>query len=128
MRWAARHGLKLLLGNLSDAGGHDRFEPAQRVHLDVYYSEFAGGRHPDRGRGAGHRAHNDRDRAAARALPGLRRSARCENGAARDLGARRVVFQRDLVGSAEEIIDRLRDDPSIDGRHRTARRAAVRVR
>jgi len=43
VRWAARHGLKLLLGNLSDAGGHDRFEPAQRVHLDVYHSEFAGG-------------------------------------------------------------------------------------
>ena len=88
VRWAARHGLKLLLGNLSDAGGHDRFEPAQRVHLDVYYSEFAGGRHAFRGRGAGHRADHDRDRAAARALPGIRRSARRENGAAR--GPRRA--------------------------------------
>ena len=116
VRWAARHGLKLLLGNLSDAGGHDRFEPAQRVHLDVYYSEFAGGGIPTVGvervivptttATAQQREHY---RAYAEA-----RDARTAQPA--DLGARRVVFQRDLVGSAEEIIDRLRDDPSIDGR------------
>ena len=116
VRWAARHGLKLLLGNLSDAGGHDRFEPAQRVHLDVYHSEFAGGGIPTVGvervivptttATAQQREHY---RAYAEA-----REARTAHPA--DLGARRVVFQRDLVGSAEEIIDRLRDDPSIDGR------------
>ena len=27
-----------------------------------------------------------------------------------------MVFQRDLIGSAEEIVDRLLGDPSIDGR------------
>jgi alkanesulfonate monooxygenase SsuD/methylene tetrahydromethanopterin reductase-like flavin-dependent oxidoreductase (luciferase family) len=116
VRWAAQHGLKLLLGNLSDAGGHDRFEPAQRVHLDLYHSEFVGDGVPTVGvervivpttsATAEQREHY---RAYAEA-----REARTAKPA--ELGARRVVFQRDLVGSAEEIVDRLRDDPSIDGR------------
>ena len=114
--WAARRGLKLLLGNLSDAEGHDRFEPAQRVHLDAYYSEFAGPGTPVIGvervivptttATAAQRAHY-RDYAEAR-------NARTAEPAI--LGGRRVVFQRDLIGSAEEIIDRLLGDPSIDGR------------
>ena len=86
------------------------------MHLDVYHSEFAGGGIPTVGvervivptttATAQQREHY---RAYAQA-----RDARTSQPA--DLGVRRVVFQRDLVGSAEEIIDRLRDDPSIDGR------------
>ena len=116
MLWAARRGLKLLLGNLSDAEGHDRFEPAQRVHLDAYYSGFAGPGTPVVGvervivptttATSAQRAHY-RDYAEGR-------NARTAEPAI--LGGRRVVFQRDLIGSAEEIVDRLLDDPSIDGR------------
>ena len=88
VRWAARHGLKLLLGNLSDAGGHDRVRAGAAGAPGRVLLRVRGERHPDRGRGAGHRADHHRDGAAARALPGLRRSARRENGAAR--GPRRA--------------------------------------
>lgn len=116
VRWAAQHGLKLLLGNLSDAAGHDRFEPAQRVQVDEYYSEFAGHGTPLVGvervivptttATAQQREHyrvyaEERDKRTAAPV---------------ELGERRVVFQRDLVGTAEEIIDRLHEDASIDGR------------
>lgn len=116
VRWAAQHGLKLLLGNLSDAGGHDRFEPAQRDHLDLYHAEFQGPGEaivgvervivPTTTATAEQRAHY---LAYAEA-----RDAR--TGAPAELGGRRVVFQRDLVGTAEQIVERLLDDPSFDGR------------
>lgn len=115
VRWAAAHGLKLLLGNLSDAGGHDTFEPAQRDHLDLYHSEFQGSGDavvgvervivPTTTATAEQRAHY---LAYAEA-----RSARTAEPA--ELGGRRVVFQRDLVGTAEQIVERLADDPSFDG-------------
>ncbi|WP_345800433.1 LLM class flavin-dependent oxidoreductase [Microbacterium sp. AZCO] len=116
VRWAAEHGLKLLLGNLSDAGGHDRFEPAQRHHLDLYHSLFRGTGEaivgvervivPTTTATAEQRAHY---LAYAES-----RNARTAEPA--QLGGRRVVFQRDLIGTAEEIVDRLADDPSFDGR------------
>ncbi|WP_243075476.1 LLM class flavin-dependent oxidoreductase [Microbacterium sp. SS28] len=116
VRWAAKHGLKLLLGNLSDAGGHDSFEPAQRAHLDLYYAEFAGSGEPAVGvervvvptttATAEQRAHYlayAEAREARTSAPG-------------ELGGRRIAFQRDLVGTSEEIVERFLDDPSIDGR------------
>jgi len=116
VRWAARQGLKLLLGNLADAGAHDRFEPAQRDHIDLYLAEFAGAGEPLVGvervivptttATAEQRAHY---LAYAEA-----REAR--TAAPADHGGRRIAFQRDLIGTADEIIERLRDDPSIDGR------------
>jgi alkanesulfonate monooxygenase SsuD/methylene tetrahydromethanopterin reductase-like flavin-dependent oxidoreductase (luciferase family) len=116
VRWAARHGLKLLLGNLSDAGGHDRFEPAQRDHLDAYYSEYSGPAEaavgvervivPTTTATSQQRAHY--------AAYAEARDARTSEPAV--LGDRRVVFQRDLVGTADQIVERLLDDPSIDGR------------
>ncbi|WP_206535599.1 LLM class flavin-dependent oxidoreductase [Microbacterium sp. 4R-513] len=116
IRWAAAKGLRLLLGNLSDAGGHDRFEPAQRDHLDLYHSEFEGPGEavvgvervivPTTTATAEQRAHY---LAYAEA-----RDARTAQPA--ELAGRRVVFQRDLVGTAEQIAERLLDDPSFDGR------------
>lgn len=114
--WAARHGLKLLLGNLSDAGAHDTFEPAQRDHIDQYYAEFVGA--GDAVVGVERvivptTSATDEQRAHYAAYAAARDARTVEPAV---LGDRRVVFQRDLVGSAEEIVERLRDDPSIDGR------------
>jgi alkanesulfonate monooxygenase SsuD/methylene tetrahydromethanopterin reductase-like flavin-dependent oxidoreductase (luciferase family) len=116
VRWAARHGLKLLLGNLSDAGDHDRFEPAQRDHLDLYHSDFAGPGAPVVG--------VERVIVPTTTATAAQRAHYLAYAQARDartteptqLGGRRVVFQRDLVGTAEQIVERLVDDPSIDGR------------
>ena len=119
VKWAAQHGLKLLLGNLSDAGGHDVFEPAQRDHLDLYHSEFR------KSRGSGDAivgvervivpttTATAEQRAHYLAYAEARRARTAEPA---ELGGRRVVFQRDLVGTAEQIIERLADDPSFDGR------------
>ncbi|WP_054679159.1 LLM class flavin-dependent oxidoreductase [Microbacterium sp. No. 7] len=114
--WAARHGLKLLLGNLTDAGAHDAFEPAQRDHIDQYYAEFAGDGEPVVGV---ERVIVPTDSATAeqRAHYAEYAASRHERTVAPAVfGSRRVAFQRDLIGSSEEIIERLRDDPSIDGR------------
>lgn len=116
VRWAARHGLKLLLGNLSDAGGHDRFEPAQRAHLDAYYSEFVGSGIPTVGV---ERVIVPTTTATAQQREHYRAYAEARDArtaAPAEIGPRRVVFQRDLVGTAAEIIERLGEDPSIDGR------------
>lgn len=112
VRWAAQHGLKLLLGNITSADGDQPFERAQRVHLDEYYAAFSGEGQPavgvervivptDSATGS-QRAHYEayaRSREARTHAP--------VNG---------HVFQRDLVGSSDDIVQRLRDDPSIDGR------------
>ena len=42
VRWAAEHGLKLLLGNVGDGDAADTFEAAQRAHVDAYLSAFRG--------------------------------------------------------------------------------------
>lgn len=114
--WAARHGLKLLLGNLSDAGAHDTFEPAQRDHIDRYYAEFSGDGVPAVGVErviVPTTSATDEQRAHYAAYAEARDARTAEPAV---FGERRVVFQRDLVGSAEEIVERLHDDPSIDGR------------
>ncbi len=112
VRWAAEHGLKLLLGNITAADGDRSFERAQRVHLDEYYAAFVGEGEPAVGvervivpidsATAAQRAHY-----AAYAESREARTHAPVNG---------HLFQRDLVGTSDEIIQRLRDDPSIDGR------------
>jgi alkanesulfonate monooxygenase SsuD/methylene tetrahydromethanopterin reductase-like flavin-dependent oxidoreductase (luciferase family) len=112
VRWAAQHGLGLLLGNITSGEGDDRFEQAQRVHLDEYYAAFTGPGTPAIGvervivptdsATPAQRAHYE-----AYAEGREARTHAPVNG---------HLFQRDLVGTSEEIVARLRDDPSIDGR------------
>ncbi|MCT9820782.1 LLM class flavin-dependent oxidoreductase [Microbacterium sp. W1N] len=111
VRWAAERGLKLLLGNLASSAGGDVFEPAQRAHIDEYYDAFAGTAPavgvervivPTDSATAAQRAHYA-DYAAARE-------------ARTHVPTGGLVFQRDLVGTSDEIVRRLRDDPAIDGR------------
>lgn len=112
VRWAGRHGLKLLLGNLTASDGEDRFEQAQRIHVDEYYAAFAGPGTPAVGV---ERVIVPLDGATAeqRAHYAAYAASREERTLAPTRGH---VFQRDLVGTADEIADRLRADPSIDGR------------
>lgn len=111
VRWAAEHGLKLLLGNLTAEEGDLSFEQAQRIHLDAYYAAYTGSGTPAVGvervivptdsATPAQRAHY-----AAFAESREARTHAPVNG---------HVFQRDLVGTSDEIIERLRADPSIDG-------------
>lgn len=111
IRWAAAKGLKLLLGNIAGAEGHDTFESAQRAHIDDYRSRFTGSGRPAVGV---ERVIVPLDSATA-----AQREHYTAYAAARNERTKAPVdghlFQRDLVGTSEEIIDRLREDPAIDG-------------
>lgn len=115
VRWAAEHGLKLLLGNVGDGAAGGTFEQAQRAHVDAYHAAFRGERPavavervlvPTYSATPAQRAHYTAYVAG-----------RTERTAAPvRLGTRTVVFQRDLFGTAEQIAERLLTDPTFDGR------------
>jgi len=114
IRWAADRGLRLLLGNITAGDGSRSFEDTQRAQIDDYLSRFAGSDPavgvervivPVEGASPAQRAHY---RAYAES-----REERTTRPAA--IGGRSVLFQRDLIGSADEIVDRLAADPSFDG-------------
>lgn len=115
VRWAAQNGLKLLLGNVGDGHAADTFEQAQAIHIAEYRRLF-------RGEGAAVAVERvilptDSATSAQRAHYAAyvaERHARTERPVT--VGSRRIVFQRDLHGSAEEIAERLAADPAFDGR------------
>ncbi|WOF23191.1 LLM class flavin-dependent oxidoreductase [Microbacterium betulae] len=113
VRWAAERGLHLLLGNVGDGEVADDFEAAQHIHVELYRSAFAGADAPRIGvervilptdsATAAQRAHYA-DYAASR-----------EERTRRPVshGTRKVVFQRDLHGTSDEIVERLAHDPTF---------------
>ncbi|MFT4259116.1 LLM class flavin-dependent oxidoreductase [Microbacterium sp.] len=111
VRWAAEQGLKLLLGNITAADGADRFETAQRANIDDYYAHFTGAGAPSVGverviLPIDSATADQRARYTAFAESRQARTEQATNG---------HLFQRDLFGASEEIVDRLLSDPSIDG-------------
>ena len=117
--WAARHGLKLLLGNITGVEGYPDFETAQRGRIDAYLADYtvqpgSEGRPavgvervllPYDGADAARLAHY-REYAASRVE---------RTRAPQEVGGSRQFIQRDLAGPADEIIERLRADPVFDG-------------
>ncbi|GAA4773151.1 LLM class flavin-dependent oxidoreductase [Microbacterium gilvum] len=115
VRWAAERGLHLLLGNVGDGDAADTFEEAQAIHIGVYRGESSD---------AGARVGVERVIIPTDSATAAQRAHYAEYAAARaertrrpvDLGGRRVVFQRDLHGTSDEIVERLAADPTFDGR------------
>lgn len=115
IRWAARRGLGLLLGNVTSGDGSQSFEVAQRAQIDDYDTHFAGAS----ARVATERVIVPFDGATRIQREHYRAYAQTRIDRTRHattIGERTVIFQRDLIGPSEEIIRRLRDDPSFDGR------------
>lgn len=112
VRWAAEHGLKLFLGNLTAADGDAPFETVQRARIDEYYAAFTGSGEPAVGV---ERVIVPTDSATA-----AQRAHYADFAAGREertlAPTRGLVFQKDLVGTADEIVERLHADPAIDGR------------
>lgn len=111
--WAAQHGLAISLGNLTNAVGDKGFEESQRARIDQYLDNFNGKNGP---RVAVERVILPLDSATPEQVEHYRAFAesRLERTRAPQ-GERRTVIQPDLIGSAEEIIDLLANDPSFDG-------------
>lgn len=112
VRWAAEHGVKLFLGNLAAADGDAPFETVQRTRIDEYYAAFTGPGEPAVGV---ERVIVPTDSATA-----TQRAHYAAFAASREertlTPTRGLVFQKDLVGTTDEIVERLRADPAIDGR------------
>lgn len=111
--WAAQHGLAISLGNLTNAVGDKGFEESQKARIDLYRSEYQGEGSPrvavervllPLDSASSHQREHYKEFAAER----LPRTTKPQ-------GERRTAIQSDLLGSSEEIIDRLAGDPSFDG-------------
>ncbi|HLS79226.1 MAG TPA: LLM class flavin-dependent oxidoreductase [Nocardia sp.] len=109
VRWAARHGLNLLTGNVVFADRSDDFTTTQ---LDLV-REYRAGVPADRSaRLALGRVVVPLDSADRATRERYRRyAANRHERTLRPNGERRVMFAPDLVGTAEEIVERLRADP-----------------
>lgn len=111
-RWAGSAGVNLLLGNVSQSEHTDDFATSQVQQLAAYRDATAG-RQP---RVAVGRVVLPTDGATD-----AQRHKYAEYGASRHLrtlapqpfGDRRMMFAGDVIGPADEIVDRLRDDPVL---------------
>ncbi|MCO5995611.1 LLM class flavin-dependent oxidoreductase [Actinoallomurus rhizosphaericola] len=111
VRWAAENGLNLLTGNIVQGEGTDDFVTAQLALIEEYRRLLPPGRP---GRVALGRVIVPLDGADAATRERYRRYAasRHERTLAPQ-GERRMLFAPDLVGTAEEIVERLRADRAV---------------
>ena len=111
IEWAGRNGFNLLLGNITSGEGTDDYRAAQLRQLKLFRSQWREARAPRVSLG---RVIVPTD--GADAPTRQRYSEFAEKRHARTLaphGERRTLFAPDLVGSADEIISRLLDDPVV---------------
>ena len=120
VEWAGRNGFNLLIGNITTGDGTDDYRDAQLRQLDLYRSQWSKGDEAQK-------AHKSRaprvalgrvivptDGADAATRQRYRDFAAGRH--ARTLapqGDRRTLFVPDLVGSSDEIVSRLLDDPVL---------------
>jgi alkanesulfonate monooxygenase SsuD/methylene tetrahydromethanopterin reductase-like flavin-dependent oxidoreductase (luciferase family) len=113
IRWAAQHGLHLLTGNVISGEGTDDFVEAQRALIALHRSLST---RPDDLRIAFGRVIlplDSADRTTREKYRDYVRERDARVGVAH--GPRRTLFAPDLVGSAEEIAERLAEDAAFAG-------------
>jgi alkanesulfonate monooxygenase SsuD/methylene tetrahydromethanopterin reductase-like flavin-dependent oxidoreductase (luciferase family) len=111
IEWAGRNGFNLLIGNITTGEGTDDFREAQLHQLELFRSNWKEARAP---RVALGRVIVPVDGADVQTRQ--RYQAFAEGRHARTLaphGERRIVFIPDLVGTADEIVERLLADPVL---------------
>lgn len=109
--WAARNGFNLLIGNVTTGEGTDDFFAAQLDQLRLYRSTWRLARRPRIGLGRVVVPFDSADRATRE-----RYRAYAAGRHARTLqpnGERRTLFAPDIVGTAEQILNRLAEDPIL---------------
>ncbi|MBN3788387.1 LLM class flavin-dependent oxidoreductase [Burkholderia sp. Ac-20353] len=111
IEWAGRNGFNLLIGNLTTGEGTDSYIEAQLQQLDLYRSNWSEAQAPRIALG---RVIVPTDGASSRDRERYRAFA--EGRHARTLapqGERRTLFAPDLVGTSDEIVERLLADPVV---------------
>jgi alkanesulfonate monooxygenase SsuD/methylene tetrahydromethanopterin reductase-like flavin-dependent oxidoreductase (luciferase family) len=113
IEWTARSGLNLLLGNLTSGEETDDYQQAQLNQISLFRREFQGTRTP---RIAVGRVVLPTDSAGAAARERFRTFAASRHErtlAPQDFAGRRILFSRDLVGPAADIVEILQADPVL---------------
>ncbi|MEW2164860.1 LLM class flavin-dependent oxidoreductase [Streptomyces sp. NPDC007084] len=111
VRWAAEHGLNLLLGNIVTGEETDDFTVAQRNLLSAYRRAGSGTRRPRVALGRVIVPLDSAD-AATRARYRAYAASRHERTLA-PRGPKRTLFAPDVVGTAEQILEQLAADPAV---------------
>ena len=112
-RWAGSHGFNLLAGNLTSGEETDDFYQAQRAQIQLYRENLAAaGRHAARIALGRVIIPTDSADATTRRHYQQFAASRYPRTLAPQ-GARRTLFSQDIVGSAEQILERLFDDPVL---------------
>ncbi|MDL4816485.1 LLM class flavin-dependent oxidoreductase [Actinomadura opuntiae] len=111
VRWAAEQGLNLLAGNIVQGEGTDDFVAAQLALIAEYRRLLPPGRP---GRIALGRVIVPLDGADAATRERYRRYAASRHERTlKPMGERRILFAPDLVGTSEEIVERLQADAAV---------------
>ncbi|SEF94595.1 LLM class flavin-dependent oxidoreductase [Bosea lathyri] len=110
-RWAGSAGLNLLIGNINTGEGTDDFLTAQLRHLDAYRESFAGSHEPRIAVGRVIVPLDSADAQTRRRYLDYAAS-RTERTLAPQ-GERRTLFCPDIVGTAEQILEKLTRDPVL---------------
>ncbi len=105
--WAGQNGFNLLIGNVTTGEETNEFSVAQRRQVERYKNSGGAGRRLALGRVI---VPIDSASAATRKRYASYAAGRHERTLAPQ-GERRTLFARDLVGTAEEILERLYSDP-----------------
>jgi alkanesulfonate monooxygenase SsuD/methylene tetrahydromethanopterin reductase-like flavin-dependent oxidoreductase (luciferase family) len=109
--WAARSGFNMLIGNVTTAENTDDFFEAQLRQLQLYRKQWSIARRPRIGLGRVIVPFDSADRQTRE-----RYRAYAASRHARTLqpnGERRTLFAPDVIGTTEEILDQLAQDPLL---------------
>jgi alkanesulfonate monooxygenase SsuD/methylene tetrahydromethanopterin reductase-like flavin-dependent oxidoreductase (luciferase family) len=109
--WAGRNGFNILIGNLNQSEQSDSFFETQRRHIEIFRAAWSRPPPPRIALGRVIVPTDSADDSSRR-----RYAAFAESRHARTLapqGERRILFARDLVGTAEQILDWLTRDPIL---------------
>ncbi|WP_029290821.1 LLM class flavin-dependent oxidoreductase [Cellulomonas sp. HZM] len=109
--WAASRGLHLLTGNIVAGEEHDDFVAAQRANLAAFRAAWTGAHAPRVALGRVVVPTDGADRATRERYREYARSR--HDRTLGPVGPRRTLFAPDLVGTSEEIAERLHEDAAV---------------
>jgi alkanesulfonate monooxygenase SsuD/methylene tetrahydromethanopterin reductase-like flavin-dependent oxidoreductase (luciferase family) len=114
-RWAGATGVNLLLGNVSFADHTDDFSASQVDQIATYRQHLPAGRTPRIALGRVILPTDSADRATRARYAAYGASRHQRTLAPQQLGERRVLFARDLIGPAELIVEQLHAEAALHG-------------
>jgi alkanesulfonate monooxygenase SsuD/methylene tetrahydromethanopterin reductase-like flavin-dependent oxidoreductase (luciferase family) len=110
-QWSGRNGFHFLTGNLIRGEESEDFFETQRRHLDGFHRAWSGTTAPRIALGRVIVPTDSADEASRRRYAAFAESRHARTMAPQ--GERRILYARDLVGSSDQIVNWLRQDPIL---------------